>query len=51
MKKDENSYLHCNGQTGEVILAMQGILPKRVSRRKLRALLSEGIEIQVGNLP
>lgn len=48
--KDDDSYLHCNGQTGDVILAMQGVLPKRVSRRKLRALLSEGIDIQVGSV-
>lgn len=47
-EKDENSYLHCNGQTGETILAMQGILPRRVSRRKMIALLSEGVDIQVG---
>lgn len=43
----DNTYTVCNGRTGEVILAMQGVLPRRVSRRKLKALLSEGIDIQV----
>jgi hypothetical protein len=47
--KIDNSYLHCNGQTGEVILAMQGVSPRRVCRRKMRSLLSEDINIQVGN--
>lgn len=43
----DNTYTVCNGKTGEVILAMQGVMPRRVSRRKLKALLSEGIDIQV----
>jgi hypothetical protein len=43
----DNSFCQCNGQTGEIILHMQGVMPRRVSRRKLRALLSEGIDIQV----
>ncbi|KAF7511915.1 hypothetical protein GJ744_003148 [Endocarpon pusillum] len=44
----DNTYTVCNGKTGEVILAMQGVMPRRVSRRKLKALLSEGIDIQYG---
>lgn len=38
----------CNGETGEVILIMKAdIPPRRLNRRKLRALLSEGVEIEV----
>ena len=37
-----------NGQTGEKFFDIQGFSPLRVSRRRLRALLSEGIEVQYG---
>jgi hypothetical protein len=48
--KVDSSYVHCNGQTGEVISNMQGDSPRRVSRRKLRAPLSEGVDIQFCNM-
>ena len=35
-----------NGETGEIVLSMPGDMPRRVSRRKLRTLLSEGIHIE-----
>ena len=37
-----------NGETGEKFFDMQGFNPLRVSRRKLRALLSDGINVQYG---
>ncbi|KIW24233.1 uncharacterized protein PV07_09961 [Cladophialophora immunda] len=37
-----------NGQTGEKFFDMQGFNPLRVSRRKLRALLSDGIDVRYG---
>lgn len=37
-----------NGQTGEKFLNMPGFNPMRVSRRKLRALLAEGITVNYG---
>jgi hypothetical protein len=48
--KIDSSFVHCNGQKGEVISNMQGCSPRRVSRRKLRALLSEGVDIQFCNM-
>jgi hypothetical protein len=38
---------HYNGKTGEKLFAMPGERPVRISRRKLRNLLSEGLDIQV----
>ncbi|KAA6409475.1 MAG: hypothetical protein FRX48_07029 [Lasallia pustulata] len=38
----------CNGITGEVMLKMHGDSPIRVSRSKMRALFSEGLDIQHG---
>lgn len=40
-------FIQCNGETAEMILMMKGMLPRRVSRRKLKALMSEGLDIQV----
>ncbi|MCJ1302300.1 hypothetical protein MMC08_005103 [Hypocenomyce scalaris] len=37
----------CNGITGEVMLKMAGDSPVRVSRRKMRELFSEGLDIRV----
>jgi 2-polyprenyl-6-methoxyphenol hydroxylase-like FAD-dependent oxidoreductase len=37
-----------NGKTGELIMEMKAEKPCRVSRRKLRKLFAEGIEIQYG---
>jgi 2-polyprenyl-6-methoxyphenol hydroxylase-like FAD-dependent oxidoreductase len=37
-----------NGKTGELIMEMKADKPCRVSRRKLRNLFGEGIEIQHG---
>jgi hypothetical protein len=39
---------HYNGQTGEKLFDMPGEQPRRISRRKLRNFLSEGIDVQVG---
>ena len=38
---------HYNGKTGEKLFAMPGERPVRISRRKLRNLLSEGLDIHV----
>jgi len=43
-----NSWPMYNAQTGEKLFDMPGFNPLRVSRRKLRALLSEGIEVHYG---
>ena len=43
----EKGFVQCNGETGEVILVMPGVMPRRVSRRKLRRLMSEGLDIKV----
>ncbi|KIX95831.1 uncharacterized protein Z520_08539 [Fonsecaea multimorphosa CBS 102226] len=37
-----------NGQTGDKFFDMQGFNPLRVSRRKLRALLSDGVDVRYG---
>jgi 2-polyprenyl-6-methoxyphenol hydroxylase-like FAD-dependent oxidoreductase len=37
-----------NGKTGELLMEMKAEKPCRVSRRKLRKLFAEGIEIQYG---
>ncbi|OAL30124.1 hypothetical protein AYO20_08927 [Fonsecaea nubica] len=37
-----------DGQTGEKFFDMQGFNPLRVSRRKLRALLSDGLDVRYG---
>ena len=37
-----------NGQTGEKLLDMAGANPRRVSRRKMRNLLSQGLDVQYG---
>lgn len=44
----ESGFVQCNGETGEVILVMSGVMPRRISRRKLRSLMSEGLDIEVG---
>jgi hypothetical protein len=36
-----------NGESGEKIFNMPGNAPRRVSRRKLRNFLSQGLDIQV----
>jgi hypothetical protein len=38
---------HYNGKTGEKLFASPGERPVRISRRKLRNFLSEGLDIQV----
>ena len=43
----ETGFVQCNGKTGDVILVMQGTMPRSVSRRKLRTLLATGIDIKV----
>ncbi len=43
----DSGFVQCNGKTGEVIMVIPGTMPRRVSRRKLRALLATGIDIQV----
>lgn len=37
-----------NGKTGELILEMAGEKPMRVSRKKMRNLFTEGIDVQYG---
>ncbi|OAL36801.1 hypothetical protein AYO20_03856 [Fonsecaea nubica] len=37
-----------NGATGEKLFEMQGMDPRRVSRKKLRKFLSQGIDVQYG---
>lgn len=44
---NDNGFIQCNGETGEVILVMAGVMPRRVSRRKLRSLTSEELDIEV----
>lgn len=46
----EKGFVQCNGETGEVIMVMPGVMPRRVSRRKLRGLLSEGVDVEVSIL-
>jgi hypothetical protein len=36
-----------NGKTGEKLFDMPGNAPRRISRRKLRNFLSQGLDIQV----
>jgi hypothetical protein len=36
-----------NGKTGELITMMEGDNPRRVSRRKMRSLFAQGLDIQV----
>jgi hypothetical protein len=43
----DGGYVQCNGETGEVLVVMPGVMPRRVSRRRLRGLLSEGVDIRV----
>ena len=43
----DQGFTQCNGETGEVLVIMQGTMPRRVSRQKLRVLLSEGLNIEV----
>ena len=43
----DTGFVQCNGKTGEVILNMPGKAPRRVSRRKLRKLLAEDLDIKV----
>jgi hypothetical protein len=38
---------HHNGKTGELLFATQGVGIRRVSRRKMRELFSDGLEINV----
>lgn len=38
---------HYNGKTGEKLFAMAGERPVRISRRKLRSFLSEGLHVHV----
>jgi hypothetical protein len=47
----DDGFLQCNGETAEVILNMAGILPRRVSRRKLKTFMAENMSIEVGNFP
>lgn len=44
---NDTGFIMCNGETAEVILIMAGVSPRRVSREKLRSLLSEELDIQV----
>ena len=39
-----------NGKTGEKIFDMPGNTPRRISRRKLRNYLSQGLDIRVSKL-
>lgn len=44
----ENDFLPCyNGETGELLYRIHSDNPVRVSRRKMRNLFKEGINIQV----
>ena len=43
----DEGFVQCDGLTGEVLMVMPGVMPRRVSRRKLRGLLGEGLEIEV----
>lgn len=45
---EDRGFLQCNGETGEVILDMKGVSPRRVSRQRLNKFLSQGIDIEVG---
>ena len=40
--------MHYNAKTGEIIKRIEGPKTARISRRKLRVLLSEGLNIEVG---
>lgn len=42
-------YVQCNGETAEVLVVMKSSTPKRVSRARFRRLLSDGLNIEVGN--
>ena len=41
----DGGYVMANGESGDQLLVMPGTMPRRVSRRKLRALLSQGIKV------
>lgn len=43
----EKGFVQCNGESGEVILVMEGAMPRRISRRKLRGLCREGVGVEV----
>jgi hypothetical protein len=45
----DGGYVMCNGETGEVLVVMPGVMPRRISRRKLLGLLREGIDVQVSH--
>ena len=45
--EEDQGYPFCNGKTGEVLKIVQSDSSLRLSRRKIRALLSEGIEVNV----
>ena len=40
-----------NGKTGDLLIEITGDKPNRVSRRKMRMLFAEGLDIQVANHP
>lgn len=44
---DDTGYPFCDGSTGEVLTVVPGVAPKRISRKKLRTLLAEDIDIRV----
>lgn len=48
--EDMNHIPNYNGKTGEKLFDMVGNEPRRVSRRKLRNFLSQGLNIQVRDL-
>lgn len=45
---NDPGFINCNGETAEMILMMAGMKPRRVSRRKLKTLMSEQLDIEVG---
>jgi 2-polyprenyl-6-methoxyphenol hydroxylase-like FAD-dependent oxidoreductase len=47
-KNKDHSLPHYNGQTGEKLFDMHGDEPRRISRKKLRNYLSQGLDVQYG---
>lgn len=43
----DEGFVQCDGESGEVILLMKGVMPRRVSRRRLKGLMGEGIDVEV----
>lgn len=43
----DDGYPFCNGKTGELLKVVPSDMSLRLSRRKIRAVLSEGIHVNV----